>query len=243
MEITRHFKPICLYQPRSSTVTCSSNHCSLSNMQITIVMKMTLWALHEYFIHHFVVSFSTFSLHIVAGTGNSSFGKHRSKPGELCVCRSHSDQEPADRVSAEIRAKRPGTGKTRRFTLNQDDEWLGLGGKGGHLRLEVNTTVLVLFHCNCWLQHFFPWLILAAKVFSNRLFNFCLILFPLWCRCIGWLCVAARTPSQSVYASSWLSSFRILKSTGRPVFPTCAPATSPFRHPAASLFLSTIKNL
>lgn len=149
MEITRHFKPICLYQPRSSTVTCSSNHCSLSNMQITIVMKMTLWALHEYFIHHFVISFSTFSLHIVAGTGNSSFGKHRSKPGELCVCRSHSDQEPADRVSAEIRAKRPGTGKTRRFTLNQDDEWLGLGGKGGHLRLEVNTTVLVLFHCNC----------------------------------------------------------------------------------------------
>lgn len=64
--------------------------------------------------------FATFCPHLVAGTGNGSFGKHRSKPRELRVRRSHSDQEPADRVSAKIGAKRSGTGKTRRFTLNQD---------------------------------------------------------------------------------------------------------------------------
>lgn len=94
--------------------------CSPSNMQIIVVM--TPRALYEYFIHYFVIFFSTFSPHIVAGTGNSPFGKHRSKPRELCVRWSHSDQESADRVSAKIGAKRPGTGKTRRFTLNQDDK-------------------------------------------------------------------------------------------------------------------------
>lgn len=92
--------------------------------------------------------------------------------------RSHSDQEPADRVSAKIGAKRPGTGKKNAASCSTKT----ISGDGGHLRKEVNMAsfISLLLLMTSFFYFIFFLIDTCSKQngFNYSLFNFRLIRFP-----------------------------------------------------------------